>query len=85
MLCDECLESTTDYQSINGFNYCEACMKKYMLVPCPGSCNNIISLNGFDELDDVENYTCTICDTAYCDNCIVRAKNIKMCIDCFNS
>lgn len=85
MLCEECFEFTDNYQSINGNNYCDACMRKYMLVPCPGlSCNNIISLNGFDELDDVENYTCTSCDTIFCDNCLVRAKNLKLCNECFD-
>lgn len=86
MLCDECCEFTREYLTINGNNYCRTCVDKYMLVACPGSsCNNVISLNGFDELDDVENYTCTHCDTVFCDNCIIKATNLKMCNECFNS
>lgn len=86
MLCEECYELTNNYQQINGINYCKSCTYKYMLMACPGeNCNNIISLNGFDELDDVDNYTCTRCDTVFCNNCLIKDRNLIMCKECFNS
>lgn len=86
MLCDECMDITNDYQTIANSHYCNYCVNKYMLSRCPGGiCNNIISLNGYDELTDIENNTCTSCDTVFCDSCLVRAKNLKMCNECFNS
>jgi hypothetical protein len=84
MICDECFEFTNDVEKINGNDYCKTCLEKYLLNPCPGEdCNNIISLNGFDELDDVEYYTCTSCDTIFCHNCIIRSTNIQLCKYCF--
>lgn len=83
MLCDECCEFTNNYETINANNYCLTCIAKYMLSACPGEkCNNIISLNGFNDLDDIEDYICTFCDTVYCNNCIIRERNIIICKEC---
>lgn len=83
MLCDECCEFVNDYELINGNNYCRTCISKYMIAACPGeSCANIISLNGFNDLDDIENYTCSFCDTVYCNQCLARDRNLLICKDC---
>lgn len=85
MLCEECCETTDDYQTINNGDYCNKCIDKYMLIPCPGAiCNNIVSLNGFDGLNDVEDYTCSECDAVFCNYCLIKVGHLKMCNECFN-
>lgn len=83
--CHECQECIQDYYTISNNVYCLSCIDRYMLVKCPGDlCFNVISLNGY-EIEDTEDNTCTMCKTIFCDFCLVRAKNIRMCRDCFNS
>jgi len=85
MLCDECCENVGEYETINGNTFCTECMNKYVLVPCPGNyCSNIISLNGYNDMDDIDDSTCTSCENVFCKNCMVKAKNLKLCQDCFN-
>lgn len=86
MICDECLDYSRNNINISGTNYCIECANKYLLRRCPGPlCNNVISLNGYDDLDDTEQYTCTHCDTIHCNDCLIRDTNILICKDCFNS
>ena len=86
MFCNECLEYSRDGMTLSGNYYCIMCINKYLLRECPGSgCNNIISLNGFDDLDDTDENTCKNCDTIYCNDCLIRDTNILLCNDCFNS
>lgn len=86
MLCEECCEYEKNYIRINDRNYCGRCLVKYDIVSCPGEiCSNLISLNGYDGLDDVDNNTCTKCNTIFCDNCIIRDSNIQLCYDCFDT
>ncbi len=86
MLCDECCEFTDNYTILKGNIFCRNCLQNYLLVPCPGNlCNNIISLNGYDNADDTENYTCTECDSIFCEKCLVKGYNVLYCKDCFNS
>lgn len=83
MYCDECIEPTNDYVTIVDNNYCRDCAYKYMLSKCPGElCYNVISLNGYD-IEDVENNTCTSCDTIFCGDCLVKARNLRLCKYCF--
>lgn len=85
MICDECLEYTSNYHTIGNNCYCHNCKNKYMLVKCPGHyCNKIVSINGYDELDNIELNTCSSCDTVFCDNCLIKETNVIMCKDCFN-
>lgn len=86
MSCEECLEFTDNLYKISNNDYCEDCINKYMLVKCPGElCVNVISLNGYDELSDINNNTCSICDAVYCDDCFIRTTNVKICKDCLNT
>lgn len=86
MLCDECYEYSDEYENMRGNTYCTKCINKYKLIQCPGySCNSTISLNGYDDIEDIEENTCTECDTIFCNNCLVRARNLLLCKDCFNS
>ena len=86
MICDECYNITDNYNTINNISYCLNCINNYMLIPCPGEfCNNIISLNGFDGINDTENNTCSKCDTIFCNDCLIKSNNIKMCNECFDT
>lgn len=86
MICEECSEITNEYFTISNNIYCINCVNNYMLAKCPSFlCSNVISINGYNELNDIDNITCTLCDTVFCENCLVKAKNIIMCKDCFNS
>lgn len=86
MYCNECLETVENYNTIGSNNYCTDCINKYHLVKCPNDlCDNVISINGYDDMVEIENDTCSICDTIYCSECIIRDTNLQICTDCFNS
>jgi len=89
MICDECQKYVTIKWSTlnnNNNNYCHDCIKKYMLIKCPGNlCDNIVSLNGYDGITNIELETCSVCDAIFCNNCLIRGKNFIICRECFNS
>ena len=86
MYCNECLDHLDKYHVIGDNKYCYNCIDKFMLIKCPGSmCNNTVSLNGYDLMDDTDYNTCNICDAIFCNSCLKRDNMFKMCKDCLNS
>lgn len=81
--CTECTEKVNRYIIIGYMPYCHDCINKYCLLKCPTNvCDNIISLNGYMEYD-VYDYTCTLCDTVFCNECIIKENNTIVCFECY--
>jgi hypothetical protein len=89
MTCNNCLDaiqSKNNIIKIAGGTYCRDCFTKYALRACPcRNCENVISLNGYDDEYDIEYDTCSICDTTVCGQCIINTKNMRVCKDCLHN
>ena len=84
MICSECQEFDNNYITIGNGSYCYYCTDTFKLVKCPSKkCNNVISLNGYDESFDTDSNTCNNCNIMVCDSCITRQRS-KYCNECIN-
>lgn len=83
MFCSSCNEVLKELQPIGNSKFCYECIQKFSLVKCPNKyCNNVISRNGKDD-ERIDDYLCYICDTMYCDECLIKAGNTVTCVECF--
>lgn len=86
MICYECQESVNNAKKIGDYYYCSDCIYRNALVKCPiNSCNETISLNGYDGNIDNELFTCQQCNSICCPTCINKYGRNIFCKDCINN
>ena len=85
MFCDNCFEHTDNFYKILESVFCKNCVTHFSLIKCPNKqCKKIISLNGYNDLYDIEDNTCSACNVVFCNECFVKSNNLKICKECFN-
>jgi hypothetical protein len=83
--CNECNEKTNESVMIGHTPYCFNCVHKYCLIKCPTEvCDNTISLNGYNNTEcDLDKFTCTLCNTIFCNECLIKQDSTIVCVECF--
>jgi hypothetical protein len=82
-LCEECYEPVSSLVKIGENTFCKQCIANNKFQKCPMQyCNNIISLNGYNDSYDIDILTCDLCGYIVCKDCLTAFKNIKYCVNC---
>lgn len=84
MYCSECQEKSDNTIKIAKQRFCKPCIDNYKLTKCPNSdCTNVISMNGYNYMFNIDDLECDTCGYHVCEQCLVINKCNKYCKACF--